>query len=131
MSDSATPWIAAHQSPLSIAISRTCSNSCPLSQWCYLTISSSATPFSFFLQSFPASGSFRSKSLQTFRLCGRRWGWDVLREQHWNKCTIKGETDCQSRLDAWDTGSGLVHWEDPEGWDGEGGGRGDRDGEHM
>ena len=24
---------------------------------------------------------------------------------------------------------GLVHWEDPEGWDGEGGGRGDRDGE--
>ena len=26
---------------------------------------------------------------------------------------------------------GLVHWEDPEGWDGEGGGREDRDGEHM
>ena len=25
----------------------------------------------------------------------------------------------------------LVHWEDPEGWDGEGGGRGDWDGEHM
>ena len=35
-----------------------CSNSCPLSQWCYLTISSSATSSSFFLQSFPASGSF-------------------------------------------------------------------------
>ena len=35
-----------------------CSNSCPLSQWCYLTISSSAAPFSFCLQSFPASGSF-------------------------------------------------------------------------
>ena len=34
-----------------------CSNSCPLSQWCYLTISSSAT-FCFCLQSFPASGSF-------------------------------------------------------------------------
>ena len=33
-------------------------NSCPLSPWCYLTISSSATPFSFCLQSFPASGSF-------------------------------------------------------------------------
>ena len=31
-----------------------------------------------------------------------------------------------------DTGcSGLVHWDDPEGWDGEGGGRGDQDGEHM
>ena len=27
--------------------------------------------------------------------------------------------------------SGLVHWDDPEGWDGEGGGRGFQDGEHM
>ena len=31
-----------------------------------------------------------------------------------------------------DTGcSGLVHWDDPEGWDGEGRGRGVQDGEHM
>ena len=31
-----------------------------------------------------------------------------------------------------DTGSlGLVHWDDPEGWSGEGGGRGVQDGEHM
>jgi len=31
-----------------------------------------------------------------------------------------------------DTGcSGLVHWDDPEGWGGEGGGRGFQDGEHM
>ena len=31
-----------------------------------------------------------------------------------------------------DTGClGLVHWDDPEGWNGEGGGRGVRDGEHM
>ena len=31
-----------------------------------------------------------------------------------------------------DTGSsGLVHWDDPEGWDGEGGGRGVQDGDHM
>ena len=36
-----------------------CSNSWPLSQWCYVTISSStAMPFSFCLQSFPASESF-------------------------------------------------------------------------
>ena len=27
--------------------------------------------------------------------------------------------------------SGLVPWDDPEGWDGEGGGRGVQDGEHM
>ena len=31
-----------------------------------------------------------------------------------------------------DTGcSGLVHWADPEGWDGEDGARGVQDGEHM
>ena len=31
-----------------------------------------------------------------------------------------------------DTGClGLVHWDDPEGWDGEGGGKGVQDGEHM
>ena len=27
--------------------------------------------------------------------------------------------------------SGLMHWDDPEGWDGEGGRRGVQDGEHM
>ena len=36
---------------------RTYSNSCPLSQWCHPTISSSVVPFSSHLQSFPASGS--------------------------------------------------------------------------
>ena len=35
-----------------------CSNSCLLSQWCPLTISSSVAPFSSCSQSFPASGSF-------------------------------------------------------------------------
>jgi len=35
-----------------------CSNSCPLSQWCHPTISSSVIPFSSSFQSFPASGSF-------------------------------------------------------------------------
>ena len=35
-----------------------CSNSCPSSQWCHPTISSSVIPFSSCLQSFPTSGSF-------------------------------------------------------------------------
>ena len=35
-----------------------CSNLCPLSRWCHLTISSSVTPFSSCPQSFPVSGSF-------------------------------------------------------------------------
>ena len=34
------------------------SDSCPLSQWCYLIILSSAALFSFCHQSFPTSGSF-------------------------------------------------------------------------
>ena len=38
--------------------SRVCSISCPLSQWHYPIILSSALPFSTCLQSFPASGSF-------------------------------------------------------------------------
>ena len=41
---------------------RACSNSCPLSRWCYLTISSSVTLF-FCLQSFPASESFPMSQL--------------------------------------------------------------------
>ena len=35
-----------------------CSNSFPWSWWCYLTVSSFATPFSSCPQFFPASGSF-------------------------------------------------------------------------
>ena len=36
------------------------SNSCPLSRWCHPTISSFVVPFSFHLQSFPASGSLQT-----------------------------------------------------------------------
>ena len=39
------------------------SNSCPLSQWCHPSISSSVVPFSSHLQSFPASGSFQMSQL--------------------------------------------------------------------
>ena len=45
--------------PLSPGI---CSNSCPLSRWCYLTISFSPVPFSC-LQSFPKSRSFPMSQL--------------------------------------------------------------------
>ena len=40
-------------------------NSCPSSQWCHPTISSSVVPFSSHLQSFPASGSFLVSQLFT------------------------------------------------------------------
>ena len=43
-----------------------CSNSCPLNQWCYLTISSSTALFCFCLQYFPsASGSFQMSQFFT------------------------------------------------------------------
>ena len=54
----ATPWTAARQASLSSLSPEVCSHSCPLSRWCHPTISSSVTPFSSCLQSFPASGSF-------------------------------------------------------------------------
>ena len=38
-------------------------NSCPLSQWCHLTISSSVVPFFSCPQSFPTSGSFPMSQL--------------------------------------------------------------------
>ena len=53
-----TPRTAAHQASLSITNSGGCSNSSPSNWWCPPTVSSSVVPFSFFLQSFPASGSF-------------------------------------------------------------------------
>ena len=53
--DSVTPWSTL---PCPSPSPRACSNSCPLSQWCHPTISSSVAPFSSCLQSFPASGSF-------------------------------------------------------------------------
>ena len=48
------------------------SNSCPPSQWCHPTISSSVVRFSSHLQSFPASGSFPKS--QFFALDGQSTG---------------------------------------------------------
>ena len=44
---------------------RVYSNSCPLSRWCYPTISFSVFPHSSCPQSFPASGSFQTSQLFT------------------------------------------------------------------
>ena len=44
---------------------KVCSNSCPLSWWCYLITSSSVTPFSSCPQSFPASECFPTSWLFT------------------------------------------------------------------
>ena len=52
-----TPWTTAHQASLSITNCWSPPKPCPLSWWCYPTISSSVVPFSSCPQSFPASRS--------------------------------------------------------------------------
>ena len=47
------------------------------------------------------------KKEQSFRLCGRRRGWDISREQHRNKYSIKGEQI---------TSPGWMHETSAQGW---------------
>ena len=62
MSDSLQPHGLQHaRFPCPSPTTRVCSNSCPMSQWCHPTISSSVIPFC--LQSFPASESFPMSQL--------------------------------------------------------------------
>ena len=58
--DCSTPGLPVHHQ-----FPRACSNSCPSSWWCHPIISSSVIPFSSYLQSFPASGSFPMSQLFT------------------------------------------------------------------
>ena len=76
------------------------SNSCPLSRWCYPTISSSVIPFSSRLQSFPASGSFPMSqffatggqsirvSASTFVLAMNIQDWSPLRRRQWHPTPV-------------------------------------------
>ena len=57
------PWTAACQDPCPSQSPRVHSNSCPLSQWCHQTISSSVAPFSYCPLSFSASRSFKMSQL--------------------------------------------------------------------
>ena len=57
------------------------SDSCPLSQWCHPTISSSVIPFSSCLQSFPASGSLPMSQLFA-------WVWGVIRRRQWHPTPV-------------------------------------------
>ena len=73
MSNSLWPHGLQHtRLPCPLPISRACSNSCPSSQWFHPIISSSVIPFSFCLQSFPASGTFQVSQL--FASCGQSIG---------------------------------------------------------
>ena len=76
-----------------------CLNSCPLSQWCYVTISSSAAPLSFCLQYFPASRSFPMSQL--FASSGRSIGGSAsvlpITIQGWFPLGLMGLTSLQSK----------------------------------
>ena len=58
-------WVQHMRPPCLTPTPEACSNSCPLSQWCHSTISSSVIPFSSCLQSFPASECFQSNQFFT------------------------------------------------------------------
>ena len=61
---------------------------------------------------------------QSFGLCGRRRGWDDLR-WYIETCVLSYVKKIAGPGSVHETGcSGLVHWDDPGGWVGEGGGRG-------
>ena len=65
---------------------------------------------------------------QSSGLCGRGRGWDDLGDGI-ETCIISYVKRIASPGSMHDTGcSGLVHWDDPDGWDGEGGGRGVQEG---
>ena len=76
-------------------------NSCPLSQWCHSTISSSVVPFSFCLQSFPASGTFQMS--QFFASGGQSIGVSASASvlpmyiQDWSPLGWTGWTSLQSK----------------------------------
>ena len=64
VSDSLRPHGRQHASPpCPSPTSKACSNSCPLSRWCYPAISSSVVPFLSCFQPFPVSRSFPMSEL--------------------------------------------------------------------
>ena len=77
VSNSLQPYGLQHaRPPCPSPIPRVDSNSCPLSWWCHPTISSSVTPFSSHLQSFPASQCFQMS--QCFTSAGQSTGVSAL-----------------------------------------------------
>ena len=68
---------------------------------------------------------------QSFGLCGREGG-GMIWENSLKTCIISYKKRIASPGSMQDTGClGLMHWDDPEGWFGEGGGRRVQDGEHV
>ena len=113
MSDSLWPHglqHARHPCPsLSLGV---CSNSCPLSQWCYLIISSSAALFSFCLQSLPASRYFPVSQL--FAADGQNIGALAsasvfsMNTQGWKLLAVQGTSQESSQAPQFESMNSLV-----------------------
>ena len=88
------------QASLSITNPEVFSNSCPLSRWCHLTVSSSVIPF-YCAQSFPASGTFQMS--QFFASGGQSIGVSAstsvlpMNTQDWSPLGWTGWTPLQSK----------------------------------
>ena len=102
MSNSLRPHGLQHtRPPCPSPTPRVYSNSCPLSWWCYPTISSSVVPFSSCLQSFPASRSFLMS--QFFASGGRSIGVSAsasvfpINIQDWSPLEWTGWISLQSK----------------------------------
>ena len=101
VSNSLRPHESQHaRPPCPSPVPRVYSNSCPLSWWCHPTISFSVIPFSSYLQSFPASGSFPMSQFFTsggqsiFQLQHQSFQWtlrtDLLRMDWFDLLAVQG-----------------------------------------
>ena len=102
VSDSLRPHGLQHtRPPCPSPAPRVYPNLCPLSRWCHPAISSSAVPFSFCLQSFPASGSIQISQL--FTSGGQRIGVSAstsvpsMNTQDWSPLGWTGWISLQSK----------------------------------
>ena len=100
MSDSLWPHGLQHaRLPWPSLSPRACSNSCPLSQWCLPTTSSSVAHFSSCPQSFPASGPF--PIYQLFTSGGKSIGASAsvlpMNIQSWFPLQLTGLISLQSK----------------------------------
>ena len=101
VSNSLRPRGLQHARPPCPSTPRVYPNSCPLSQWCHSTISSSVVPFSSCPQSFPASKSFPMGQL--FAWGGQSTGVSALASflpkntQDWSPSEWSGWISLQSK----------------------------------
>ena len=93
----AAPWTAAYQAPHAVLSPGVCSDSCPLSRWCYLTIVSKNVQKPFPIVSFlPTENifnsvigkNFKQKGNEAFERCNmcELWAQRIMKLQQLRSC---------------------------------------------